>query len=76
MNLDEGIQYCLKVAEGQEQLGREGTWFEGEIWNEMARAQCRECAADHRQLAEWLRELKDLRILIGGEVNYLNEENN
>lgn len=22
---------------------------------------CRECAADHRQLAEWLTELKDLR---------------
>ena len=26
-----------------------------------------------RQLAEWLTELKDLRILIGGEDNYLTE---
>lgn len=26
-----------------------------------------------RQLAEWLKELKDLRILIGGEDNYLTE---
>ena len=61
MTLDEAISHCLEVAEEQEQLGREGTWFEGEDWNEKARAQCRECAADHRQLAEWLRELKELR---------------
>lgn len=59
LTIDEAIKHCLEVAEGQEQLGREGTWFEGEDWNEKARAQCRECAAEHRQLAEWLTELRD-----------------
>jgi hypothetical protein len=28
---------------------------------ERAKADCTECAKEHRQLAEWLKELKDLR---------------
>lgn len=61
MTIDEAISHCLEVAGEQEQLGREGTWYEGEDWNEKARAMCRECAADHRQLAKWLQELKQWR---------------
>jgi len=47
MNLDEGIQYCTKMAKDN---------------------------ADFKQIAKWLMELKDLRIYIGGEDYYLNEE--
>ena len=31
-----------------------------------AAVSCEQCAADHRQLAEWLRELKELRNSVGG----------
>lgn len=34
-----------------------------------------EYAGQCNQIAKWLQELKDLRILIGGEDNYLDEEN-
>ena len=33
-----------------------------------------EYAGQCKQIANWLMELKDLRILIGGEGHYLNEE--
>ena len=33
-----------------------------------------EYAGQCKQIANWLMELKDLRILIGGKDNYLNEE--
>lgn len=42
MTLDEAIKHCLEVTEKYE--------TQTEEW-------CKECAADHKQLAEWLREL-------------------
>ena len=51
-NLDEAIKHCEEVAKNQEQcaekidkLGCDSTSI-------------RKCAKEHRQLAEWLRELK------------------
>ena len=60
MTIDEAIRHCLEVAEQNE--------FETRIYDELNRQGDEEyrnnhcqCAADHRQLAEWLRELKERR---------------
>ena len=58
MTLDEAIKHCEEVAEEQERKAQcMGRQFVGTA---MANYQngCFECAADHRQLAEWLKELK------------------
>lgn len=65
MTLDEAIAHCLEVAEQNEAKAlRIGRQFEGTLLNREAK-ECRECAADHRQFAEWLTELKELRNSIG-----------
>ena len=50
MTLDKAIQHCEEVAEKQK-------YKAGEVGG-LQRQVCYECEADHRQLAEWLRELK------------------
>lgn len=65
LTLDEAIKHCEEVAEKEEQLSKTGKWFEGEDWNIKAREQCAECAAEHRQLAEWLTDYKELKNSIG-----------
>ena len=67
MTIDEAIKHCLEVAEKND--------GEAEVYNLLAKnhnntyekltasrfyTDCAECAADHRQLAEWLMKLKDL----------------
>ena len=86
MTIDEAIHHCEEVAERYETrakiIDRRKLGFALE--NPTA---CHECAADHRQLAEWLTELKDLReenkVLINecnrlikekGELNELKEK--
>ena len=60
MTLDEAIKHCEEVAEHNEEQAR--------IYDEQAEAlafySCKECATEHRQLAEWLRELQHLRNLV------------
>ena len=58
MDINEAIQHCLDVAEQQNQMAN-GKWIGEE--GEKQRQECAECAADHKQLAVWLMELKDLR---------------
>lgn len=61
LTLDEAIKHCLEVAEQNEtQAEKIGRQFIGSVMDKRA-TDCRECAADHRQLAEWLKELKNLR---------------
>ena len=57
MTLDEAIKHCEEKAKElrkekskMARLGREQEW-----------ADCLECAKEHEQLAEWLKELKALR---------------
>lgn len=57
MTLDEGIKYEEEVAEAEEQKARV---LNGDFYKSR-RNECLECAEEHRQLAEWLRELKKLR---------------
>lgn len=59
MTLDEAIRHCLEQARKlQDKADRVG--------DDESR-QCMECAADHIQLAEWLRELKEAERLLKGE---------
>lgn len=69
MTLDEAIKHAEKVAEEQEKVAKE--WHENQVrkcalipFAEMDYThenECKECASEHRQLAEWLKELKQLR---------------
>ena len=51
MTLDEAIKHCEEVAEKND-------WFEK---NYLEDKNCQKCAEEHRQLAAWLKELKQLR---------------
>ena len=61
MTIDEAIKHCLEVVENNEQFAS-GKWIGSE--GEANRQECLQCAADHRQLAEWLKELKEAKRLL------------
>lgn len=52
MTLDEAINHCEEMAERYERME--------DSHDDKLREECLQCAADHRQLAEWLTELKEL----------------
>ena len=54
MTIDEAIKHCEEVAERYERV-------EDSHADEKLKEECLQCAADHWQLAGWLRELKQLR---------------
>ena len=54
MTLDEAIKHCEEVAEKYCEKVEEGL---------TADDFCDSCASEHRQLAEWLRELKKYRAI-------------
>ena len=56
-SLDEAIKHAEEVAE----LNKECARIYNEQGETMASCSCKECAEEHRQLAEWLRELKAYR---------------
>ena len=64
MNLDEAIKHAEEIAEEQEGRGycdRSVCVIMDENnhnCDECEVVKCRECAKEHRQLAEWLKELK------------------
>lgn len=51
--LEEAIKHCEEVAEELEEEAVKGCCDDSEIMDK-----CIECANEHRQLAEWLKELK------------------
>ena len=58
MTLDEAIKHAEEVAELQEKMAKELN----ESWvRKYDVSRCKECAEEHRQLAEWLKELKKLK---------------
>lgn len=59
MTIDEAIKHCLEVAEQNDTQADKWQEEGGEQWGKTTA--CRECAAEHRQLGEWLTELKNLR---------------
>lgn len=57
MTLDEAIKHTEEVAEEKEKEA-----WEAQLQEEYKTIKsCKECAKEHRQLAEWLKELKQLR---------------
>ena len=57
MTLDEAIKHCEEVAEEKEAQA-----WEAQLQEEYRTIKsCKGCAEEHRQLAEWLKELKQLR---------------
>lgn len=65
MTLEEAIKHCEEVAETKE---KEGSLNQESFMplNEFLRyhVECLNCASEHRQLAEWLRELQRYRFEI------------
>ena len=60
LDIDTAIKHCLEVAECNEIAGLESE----------AR---KRCSNDHRQLAEWLMELKDLRAEQNDQYVFIHE---
>jgi hypothetical protein len=60
MTIDEAIKHCEEVAEEQENKAKV---LNGDFY-QSRRNDCLECAEEHRQLAEWLKELKAYREII------------
>lgn len=58
MTLDEAIKHCEEVAEEQEWQA-----YKSLSRTDDEKMSCLECAKEHRQLAEWLRELKKYRAI-------------
>jgi hypothetical protein len=52
-SLEEAIKHCDEVAEEQEWQA-----YKSVSRTDDERMSCKECASDHRQLAEWLKRLK------------------
>ena len=74
MTLEEAIRHAEEVVNDNEEDAGKWTytineykkrddWDHSHTINECAKAlkKCKECAAEHRQLAEWLTELKEFR---------------
>lgn len=65
MTIDEAIKHCEEVAEEKERSAKlhqrpdKGVKGSGKRY-----LSCIECANDHRQLAAWLRELKESRMVL------------
>ena len=63
MTLDEAIRHAEEVAQRQDIKEDEEELFSemlGDMYGEF-KTNCTNCAEEHRQLAEWLKELKELR---------------
>lgn len=71
MTIDEAIKHCEKVAEKNEKKAEYRPRMD--YYDEIeSRTDCLECAADHRQLAKWLTELKEAKRLLKEAVPIIN----
>lgn len=57
LDIDAAIKHCLDIADGQDKCAEISV-------SEHAKERISQCAADHRQLAEWLTELKEAKRLL------------
>lgn len=65
MTIDEAIKHCLEVVKKNEQAKKDGNlWIDTEY---------EDCCADHRQLAEWLTELKEAKRLLKAAVEDIDK---
>lgn len=71
MTLDEAIKHCLEEAGELQERADSAELID--ILDGLDVESCKECAADHRQLAEWLMELKDLRAEQNDQYVFIHE---
>lgn len=76
MTIDEAISHALEVAEIQEAEVLKYNYCRGIPDVEKVVSGCKECAADHRQLAEWLTELKEAKRLLKAAVEDIESTDN
>jgi hypothetical protein len=62
MTIDEAIAHALEMAGEQQERADSAELID--ILDGLDVEDCKECAADHRQLAEWLTELKEAKGII------------
>lgn len=73
MTIDEAIKHFLEVAEQSETRAQNiDSQLTGKAIREYI-ADCRDCAAKHRQLVDWLVELKDLRANQNDETIFIEQ---
>lgn len=70
MTLDQAIKHCEEVAEEQEKLCKANDDFN--VSQPRWRARRRECANEHRQLAEWLKCLAKISDMLDGAIDHLS----
>lgn len=76
MTIDEAIKRCEEKAEEQEYVSQIIVGLHREESEREHKAACDACAAEHRQLAEWLTELKEAKRLLKAaaeDIVWLNE---
>ena len=62
LDLESAIKHCEEIAEHNEKIAYT---FEYSL---KTKSDCKKCASEHRQLAEWLRELKAYREELPKEI--------
>lgn len=75
MTIDEAIRHAEEVAQRQDIKEDEEELFSemlGDMYSEF-KMNCTNCAAEHRQLAEWLRELKKAKRILKDALITLND---
>lgn len=60
MTIDEAIKHAEEVANDQELKSGFETDYEAYSISDDERKECKKCADEHRQLAEWLKDYKRL----------------
>lgn len=66
MKLDEAIRHCQELAEEQEKLCKANDDFN------ISQPYWKECANEHRQLAEWLKCLAKISDMLDGTIDHLS----
>ena len=74
MTIDEAIKHCLEVAEGLEKKANTYGIKQAYIPKSREAVDCISCAADHRQLAEWLTNYKEAIRLLKAAVEDMHIE--
>lgn len=73
LTLDEAIKHCEEVAEELEKKANIYKVKNTYLPDSQEPVNCLSCAAEHRQLAEWLMEYKDLKAEQNDQYVYINE---
>ena len=70
MTIEEAVKHCEDVVENKEiDAENQNPLFPNDI------EECKKCAEEHRQLAEWLNELKRARVLLRATYELLMKQN-